>query len=115
VLDLVSGQAFHSLVALAILIFSTACDNVEWGGVNVHFVRPPAALAETTPDNSGGKEGPDSFILPTNAVLYMGAPDSAGIYLVPVGEVKMDSLRPFHDERAAPGYRAALDSDPPPS
>lgn len=41
VLDLVSGQSFRSLVALAILISSTACDNVEWGGMDLHFVQPP--------------------------------------------------------------------------
>ena len=108
VLDLVSGQAFRSLVALAILISSTACDNVEWGGVDVHFARPPAALAGTTRDDSGGKEEPGSFTLPTGAVLYMGTRDSAGIYLVPVGEIQRDSLLPFRDERSAPGYRAAF-------
>ena len=112
VLDLVSGQAFRSLVVLAILIFSTACDNVEWGGVDVHVVRPTAALAETTPDNSGGKEEPGTFTLPTSAVLYMGARDSAGICLVPVGEVQRDSLLPFED---ACGAAAAPAPDPPPS
>ena len=61
VLDLVSGQAFRSLVALAILISSTACDNVEWGGVDVRFVRPPAAPDGTTPDDSDGEEEPDSI------------------------------------------------------
>lgn len=74
VLDLVSGQAFRSLVTLAMIIFSTACDNVEWGEVDVHFVHPAAVLASTTPDNSGGKEEPGSFTLPTNAVLYHGRP-----------------------------------------
>jgi hypothetical protein len=38
----------------------------------------------------------------------MGVRDSAGIYLVPVGEVQSDSLLPFRDERSAPGYRAAF-------
>ena len=76
-----SGQAFRSLVALAILISSTACDNVEWGGVEVRFVRPPAALDGTTPDDSDGKEEPDGFTLPPSAALYMGTLDSAGIYL----------------------------------
>ena len=76
-----SGQAFRSLVALAILISSTACDNVEWGGVEVRFVRPPAALDGTTPDDSDEKEEPNGFTLPPSAVLYMDTLDSAGIYL----------------------------------
>ena len=86
VLDLVSGQAFRSLVALAILISSTACDNVTWGGVDVRFVRPPPARDGTTPDDSDGKEEPDSITLPTSAVLYMGSRDSAGLAAGPVPE-----------------------------
>tara|TARA_B100001123_G_scaffold306597_1_gene342577 strand:+ start:24492 stop:24848 length:357 start_codon:yes stop_codon:yes gene_type:complete len=98
VLDLVSGQAFRSLVTLAILIFSAAYDNVEWGGVDVHFVLPTAALAETTPDNSGVEEERGTFTLPTSAVLYMGTRDSAGICLVPV---RRDAFLPFEDTCSA--------------
>ena len=110
VLDLVSGQPFRSLVAHAILIFSATYDNVEWGEVDVHFVRPTAALAETTPDNSGGKEERSTFTLPTSAVLYMGTRDSAGICLVPVGEVQRDALLPFEN---ACGAAAVPAPDPP--
>ena len=103
-----SGQAFRSLIALGILISTTACDNVAWGGVDVHFVRPPAARVGSAPDSSAVPVKPGSFTLPTNAVLYMGDRDSAGVYLVPVGEVQKDSLLPFRDEGSAPGYRAAF-------
>ena len=74
VLDLVSGQAFRSLVALAILISSTGCDNVEWGGVDVRFVRPPAALDGTTSDDSEGKEEADSLTLPANGAAAAPVP-----------------------------------------
>src|SRR5205823_8556995 len=41
VLDLLSGQAFRRLAPLGllagILISSTACDNVEWGGVSARM------------------------------------------------------------------------------
>ena len=70
-----SGQAFRSLVALAILISSTACDNVAWGGVEVRFVGPPVALDGTTPGDRDGKEEPDGSTVPTSAVLYMGTRD----------------------------------------
>jgi hypothetical protein len=38
----------------------------------------------------------------------MGARDSTGLALVPVGEIRRDSLLQFLDEDAAPGYRAAF-------
>jgi hypothetical protein len=75
VLNLMSVQAFHLLVTLAILISSTACDNVAWGGVDVRVVGPPTALDGTTPGDSDGKEEPDSFTLPTSTVLYTGTRD----------------------------------------
>ena len=103
-----SGQTFRLFVALGILISSTACDNVGWGGVEVRFVRPPAAVVGSAPANSGESSEPTPITLPTGAVLYLGARDSIGISLVPVGEVQEDSLLPFPDERSIPGYRAAF-------
>ena len=103
-----SGHAFRSFATLAIVISTTGCDNVEWGGVDVHFVRAPAALVGSVPDSLAGKEEPGSFTLPKGAVLYMGTRDSTGVSLVPVGEIQRDSLLQFRSERSAPGYRAAF-------
>ena len=103
-----SGQAFRSFAALAIVISTTGCDNVAWGGVDMRFVRAPAASVGSTPDSLAAEEEPGSFTLPTGAVLYMGTRDSSGVSLVPVGEIKRDSLLQFRSERSAPGYRAAF-------
>ena len=44
--------------------------------------------------------------LPTGPVLYLGRRDSAGLALVPIGEILVDSLAPFPSAEEAPGYLA---------
>jgi hypothetical protein len=105
--DLLSGHAFRTLTALAIVLSTAACDNVAWGGVDVRFVRAPSAL-DSLADSADANLEPGGFTLPSGPVLYMGTRDSTGIYLVPVGEIQKDSLSQFRTERSAPGYRAAF-------
>jgi hypothetical protein len=111
-LDLVSGHAFgRSAVlgaTLAIVISTSACDNVEWGGVTLRMVPPPAAQFGAGPDSAEVVEEDGSFTLPQGPVLYAATRDSAGIYVVPVAEIVGDSLSPFRDEGSAPGYRGAF-------
>jgi hypothetical protein len=103
VLHLVSGQAFRALTALGILISTTACDNVEWGGVELRLLPPPARAGSAA--DSARAEGEGGFVLPSGAVLYLATRDSAGLALIPVGEIAGDSIRAFPDESEAPGYR----------
>ena len=106
-----SGQAFRRSAPLGllagILISTTACDNVAWGGLRMHLMPPPDATVGVQADTAGGKES-GGLNLPKGPVLYAATRDSSGVSVVPVGEIAGDSLRPFRDEKDAPGYRAAF-------
>ena len=101
-----SGQAFRALTALGILISTAACDNVEWGGVQLRLMPPPESAESAADSTEAEDEG--GFSLPVQPVLYLATRDSTGLALVPVGEITRDSIRPFPDEDEAPGYRAAF-------
>lgn len=90
-----------------IVISTTACDNVEWGGVSLRRVPPPAARFGA-PDSTEVVADEGGFTLPSGPVLYTATRDSTGVFLVPVAEIAGDSLRPFRDEDSAPGYRGAF-------
>ena len=76
-----------TLVALIVLALS-ACDNVDWGGVDVAVVPPPPRGAAGQGGDAESELGP----LPTGPVLYYVRTDSAGGTIVPVGEIGGDSL-----------------------
>ena len=107
VLDLVSGQAVRRLAVLGIVISTTACDNVDWGGTSIHLVPPPAAVVGAASDSTRDEQDRGT-VLPDGPVLYEATRDSSGVHLVPVGEIEGDSLDPFRDEKSAPGYRGAF-------
>ncbi|MBW3535544.1 MAG: hypothetical protein KY453_10070, partial [Gemmatimonadetes bacterium] len=91
-----------------IISATSACDNVAWGGVEVHLQPPPPATfgAALDTEDAGEDEG---LRLPDQPVLYMGRADTTGaVTLVPVGAIAGDSLVPIPDEDEAPGYRAAF-------
>jgi hypothetical protein len=112
VLDLLSGHAFRRSALLgalfAIVSSTSACDNVEWGGVTIRMVPPPAARVGAGGDTTGVEEEEGGYTLPGGPVLYTATRDSAGMVLVPVAEIVGDSLSPFRDEKSAPGYRGAF-------
>lgn len=94
---------------LAVMVISaSACDNVDWGGFSARMVPPPAALIGVRPDNLAAEDEKGGFTLPKGPVLYAAARDSTGVTLVPIGEIAGDSLKPFRDEKSAPGYRGAF-------
>jgi hypothetical protein len=78
--------------ALALLILSAlaACDNVQWGGVQIEFVPPPPAASEAqvAPDDQVFTE----FGLPRGPVLFHLQQMGQGSVLIPVGELSGDSL-----------------------
>jgi hypothetical protein len=111
VLELLPGHGFRRSAlgpTLAIVICASACDNVEWGGVTVRMVPPPAAQFGAGSDSTEVPVEDGAFTLPEGPVLYAATRDSAGISLVPIAEVVGDSLGPFRDEKSAPGYRGAF-------
>lgn len=93
---------------VGMVISATACDNADWGGVRMALVPPPVAQVGAAADSAATEEEEGAFTLPTGPVLYAATRDSAGVWLVPVGEVVGDSLAPFQDEKSAPGYRGAF-------
>lgn len=74
-----------------IVVGTTACDNVEWGGVEVGVV-PPAPSAGAVLEQ---EEAQDMGPLPSGPVLYYVRADSSGGVITPVAEVGTDSLLPL--------------------
>jgi hypothetical protein len=80
-----------TLLVPLILAAVTACDNVEWGGVQVEVVPapPPASEAGAEPDPQLVTE----YGLPRGPVLFAIEQGPGGSTLVPVAELAGDSLR----------------------
>ena len=79
-----------ALVAL-IVVGLSACDNVDWGGVDVAVVPPPPRGAGGQAEDAERELGP----LPTGPVLYYVRTDSTGGTIVPVAEIGGDTLIPL--------------------
>lgn len=82
-----------------ILALLTACDNVSWGGADVTIVPPPPR--PTGAPAPGVDPGPEQ--LPTGPILYRVNVGGAGASVVPIGEIRGDSLaaiRPSADARS---------------
>jgi hypothetical protein len=104
-LEPVKILASRRFSVLLIVSMASACDNVEWGGIEVRRQGPPATSVGVVPDTAGARQ--DSLeLLPTGPVLYMAERDSSGLRLMPVGAIVGDSLVPFPSEQLVPGYRA---------
>lgn len=101
-----SAQASRRLAALVIVIVAPGCDNVEWGGASLRLQPPPPARIGGPPDTPRADAEPAEASMPEGPVLYMGRQDSAGVHLVPVGEILSDSIDAFPSEQDSPGYRA---------
>jgi hypothetical protein len=101
----VKTRAFRRLAVLLIVSGASACDNVEWGGIEVRRQFPAPA---SPGDSSGALAGARDTIraLPAGPVLYLAERDSVGLKLIPVGEIFSDSLGAFPGEGQAPTYRA---------
>lgn len=70
------------------VIAVAACDNVEWGGVDLSVVPPP-------PKAGPGLGTIEAGGLPQGPILYHVTRDSARLTLTPVGEVVDQELRPI--------------------
>jgi len=81
------GKRFFPLILAAL----AACDNVEWGGMDIEVVPPPPSpsMQPVAPDDQVFAE----FGLPRGPVLFHLVQEEGGSRLIPVAEVSGDSLR----------------------
>lgn len=100
-------------LAWAVIVTMTSgCDNVAWGGVDMHL-EPPVSRAELVPSRGGDEdvEEEDSIALPAlpeGPLLLAGTRDGSSATLVVVGEVRGETVAPLPSEEEAPGYRELL-------
>jgi hypothetical protein len=90
------------LPMLFMVIGLWGCDNVEWGGVDLTFVRPPPTAAPVDQEELAAVER-----LPDRPILYHVTRGPDRVVVVPVGEVGDDGIEPIHigDDAAAFGAR----------
>lgn len=87
------------------IVATPACDNVEWGGAEVHMEPPPPVERPAEDTTSTGAPGqPPPPPLPEGPVLYAGTRSGDRVTLRPVGELRGDTLRPLLEETEAPGF-----------
>jgi hypothetical protein len=83
----------RTLRAAAVMILTalSACDNLQWGGAEVRFVKPPPpeGAGEVTPT----PEDAPNLGLPRGTVLFHVIRAQNQDRIVPVGEVSGDSIR----------------------
>ncbi len=79
------------------VIAVAACDNVEWGGLDLSIVPPPPKTGPSVAEADAADR------LPQGPILYHVLRDAGGLTLVPVGEILEQELRPIttgHDPDA---------------
>ncbi len=96
------------LAIAVILTVPSGCDNVKWGGADIHMEhasveRPRVEARVQKPDS----EAPAVHVsLPSGPILLAGTRKGASATLDVVGAVAGDSLSPFPSDKTVPGYRA---------
>ena len=94
------------LLIAVILTVATGCDNVAWGGLELHLQTPssPTELSSEQPDISSNLiEEEQSLEVPNRPILLAGARTGSTATLVVVGEVDGNPLRELPDESITPG------------
>lgn len=104
-----SGKAHRWLSALVMITAASGCDNVDWGGAEVRLVPPPSNAPDTVAAGDSVPAEPD-LGLPEGPVLYTGSRRGDRVTVVPVAEIRGDSLRPI-DPDANEDYVAAFTED----
>ena len=87
-----------SVVTPLILVATTSCDNVNWGGADVAVVPPPPVTRGVSFEGEAVEER-----VPQGPVLFYVVPAEGGATMVPVAEIASDSLiriRPTRDPAA---------------
>jgi len=102
-------KAFSGITGTVIICTLSACDNVEWAGVQMDLVPPPEPVAEVaaaTPDPDAPEAAPE-IVLPDGPVLYMGTRSGSRVSLRPVAEIGPGGLLPL-DSGDIPGFEEAF-------
>jgi hypothetical protein len=102
----VSGPVKRTLAALLIVLALSACDNVDWGGMQVEVVTPGAAADSTSGEPEAEIATPGEPDLPLGPVLFMASREGNGpVEVRPVAEIAVDSLRALPLDQDDPGFR----------
>jgi hypothetical protein len=96
------------LALAVILTVPSGCDNVKWGGVDIHFEPPPPVAGITTA--AVAEAGSEAPALPVIAgpILLAGAREGDAATLTVVGIVQGDSVAVVPSDQEAPGFRDML-------
>jgi hypothetical protein len=99
------------LTIAVILTAPSGCDNVRWGGVDVHLEHPSAldtAAAGTALDTAKAQDSTSLSPLPTGPLLFAGTRNGDRATLVVVGSVAGDSLEALPSDTEVPHFRERL-------
>lgn len=94
------------LLLAVILTVPSGCDNVTWGGVEVHMQAPPPQAEVAPPSLTEAVEETPPPPLPEGPILLAGTREGNLATLIVVGEVRGDAIEPLPDEAAVPGFRS---------
>jgi hypothetical protein len=102
-------KAFSGITGTVIICALSACDNVEFDGVQVALVPPPETAADTAAAALSGAdpEAAPEIVLPDGPILYMGTRTGSRVSVRPVAEIWEDGLRPIDPDRT-PGFGEAF-------
>jgi hypothetical protein len=100
----VSGPTTRIAAALLIVLAVSACDNVEWGGVEVALQPPPEKIDTTAVADSTVTEEPDGPVLPDGPAVFMGERlEGNRVRIRPVAEIGQDTLMTLPRDVDMPG------------
>lgn len=102
-------KAFSGITGTVIICALSACDNVEFGGVQLELVPPPEAAGDTLSqaDSTSLSEAEPVIVLPEGPILYLGTRSGGRVSVRPVAEIAAGGLRSLDPERT-PGFHEAL-------
>lgn len=100
------GTALRWWIMALAAATTPACDNVHWGGVDMHLQAPPARDSLLSVEHvAEAEEAPVVPSLPEGAILFSGSRDGATGSLIAVGEVRGDIVAPLPTDDDVPGFR----------
>jgi hypothetical protein len=96
-------------LALAVILTApSGCDNVKWGGVDIHFEPPPpVAGVATAAVEEGASDAPAPPVI-NGPILLAGTREGDVATLTVVGIVQGDSVAVVPSDQEGPGFRDML-------
>ncbi len=106
--------ALRALLGVVIIPVASACDNVEWGGIDLRLEPPPPveALAVPASDSTAPDDAPEAELppLPEGPLVFMGSRSSGRVSLRPIAELSGSGLQPLATDQEHPGFLDHLQS-----